>query len=242
MTELLAHERLAVYAKALQFAAGGAALASVWKKKHAVVDQFLRAAESIVLNLAEAARLRTFGRLTTIDYAIGSSLECAACFDIARIKRLLDDAECQKEKGRLCEITKMLIGLRKAWAEPMAREEAEPFGRKSQQPLFHHENLHVYRAALSFVEWFESWRAGMALRTVRHLDEWSTSIVLNIAEGNGRYAELDNHRFLEMAQSAAVKTAAYLDLHSYEAGRRSEVDITNGKQILREIVAMLRAM
>ena len=37
-------------------------------------------------------------------------------------------------------------------------------------------------------------------------------MVLNIAEGNGRYAELDHHRFLQIAQSAAVKGAVFLDL------------------------------
>jgi hypothetical protein len=37
-------------------------------------------------------------------------------------------------------------------------------------------------------------------------------VVLNIAEGNGRYAELDHHRFLQIAQSAAVKGAVFLDL------------------------------
>ena len=39
-----------------------------------------------------------------------------------------------------------------------------------------------------------------------------TSILLNIAEGNGRYAELDHRRFLDIAEGSAVKVAAYLDL------------------------------
>jgi four helix bundle protein len=48
-------------------------------------------------------------------------------------------------------------------------------------------------------------------RLFRQIDEAGTSVVLNIAEGNGRYAELDHHRFLQIAQSAAVKGAVFLE-------------------------------
>ena len=48
------HEKLQVYGKALDFAAQAAAWTSTWDKKHALVDHFSRATESIVLNLAEA--------------------------------------------------------------------------------------------------------------------------------------------------------------------------------------------
>jgi len=34
-----------------------------------------------------------------------------------------------------------------------------------------------------------------------------TSVVLNVAEGNGRYSELDHRRFLEVAAASAVKAA-----------------------------------
>ena len=50
------HEKLQVYGKALDFAAKAAAWTSNWDKKHALVDHLSRATESIVLNLAEAAR------------------------------------------------------------------------------------------------------------------------------------------------------------------------------------------
>jgi four helix bundle protein len=69
---------------------GFSAKAAAWDKKHALVDHLFRASESIVLNLAEAARKRGLpARLRILDYAIGSSLECAGCLDLARIKRLL---------------------------------------------------------------------------------------------------------------------------------------------------------
>ena len=90
--QVFAHEKLHFYTKALAFFANSTGFASGWNKKHAVVDHFTRAAESILLNLAEAARQHGApGRLHVLDYALGSSLECAACLDIARIKEFLDD-------------------------------------------------------------------------------------------------------------------------------------------------------
>src|SRR2546423_11179229 len=122
---MLAHEKLQVYGKALDFYSRAAALAGVWDKKHALVDHLSRASESILLNLAEAARQRGApARLTIVDYAIGSSLECAACLDIARIKELFTASNCYEEKQHLCEITKMLIGLRKGWIELIAKDVA----------------------------------------------------------------------------------------------------------------------
>ena len=48
------------------------------------VDHFKRASESVVLNLAEGARLYLASRkVCSLEYAIGSTLECAACLDIA---------------------------------------------------------------------------------------------------------------------------------------------------------------
>ena len=103
---MFAHEKLEVYGKALDFAARAAVWVNSWDKRHALVDHLGRAAESILSNLAEAARQRRApGRLTIADYAIGSSLECAACLDVARIKNLLTQAQFNEEKYRLCEIT-----------------------------------------------------------------------------------------------------------------------------------------
>ena len=122
------HEKLHVYGKALDFAAKAAAWTSTWDKKHALVDHLSRATESIVLNLAEATRQRgTPARLRIVDYAIGSSLECAGCLDVARIKALLTHQNCHQEKYLLCEITKMLIGLRKAWSQSRARLKGQSF-------------------------------------------------------------------------------------------------------------------
>lgn len=242
---MFAHEKLQVYGKALNFVAKAATWTSTWDKRHALVDQLSRATESIVLNLAEAVRQRgTPARLRIADYAIGSSLECAGCLDVARIKELLTRQDCHQEKSLLCEITKMLIGLRKAWSHSMAQEEPRAYPTESSKdvppPLFHHESLEVYRAALGFMEWFVSQARAKDLsnRLFRQLDEVGTSVVLNIAEGNGRYAELDHQRFLQIAESAAVKGAVYLDL-AVERSLLAETEAIAAKEILRRISVMV---
>jgi hypothetical protein len=65
-------EKLRVYDRALACVASLAQLLGCWDKRHAVVDQLLRASESVLLNLVEAARLRASGqRQHVLDYAIG---------------------------------------------------------------------------------------------------------------------------------------------------------------------------
>ena len=46
----------------------------------------------------------------------------------------------------------------------------------------------------------------------RRLDELLTSMVLNIAEGNGRFSDADQARFLGTSHESAIKLAARLDL------------------------------
>jgi hypothetical protein len=58
MTQFFPHEKLQVYAHALSFARMAAALIDSWPSVMAVCGQLDRATESIVTNLAKAARLR----------------------------------------------------------------------------------------------------------------------------------------------------------------------------------------
>jgi hypothetical protein len=51
-------EKVKVCERALASVAGLAQLSTNWHKRSAVVDQLLRASESVVLNLAEGARPR----------------------------------------------------------------------------------------------------------------------------------------------------------------------------------------
>ena len=93
-----------------------------------------------------------------------------------------------------------------------------------------------------FVEWLEPQIAAQAPnRLLRQVDDCATSMVLNIAEGNGRYSYLDQRRFLHTAHSALVKTAAYLDLCLVKGLNPQGADIT-GKRVLDRIAAMLTRM
>jgi len=104
---------------------------------------------------------------------------------------------------------------------------------------FDHERLKVYRAAVSFCAWvtgqLEVIPAKYAAKD--QLDRASTSIVLNLAEGNGKRSYPDRSRFFDIARGSAVECAACLDMLVV---RRvlSDVLAEEGKNQLLEIVSM----
>ena len=81
----------------------------------------------------------------------------------------------------------------------------------------------------------------LSSRLYRKIDEAVTSVILNIAEGNGRYSELDHRRFLDIAESSAVKVAAFLDL-AVRKLMLAEQECGPAKALLERIVAMLSRM
>jgi four helix bundle protein len=243
--EMLTHHKLKVYEKALAFGACAEELSAPWGRRHAITEHFRRAAESIVLNIAEAARLLSGpDKANTLDYALGSALECAACLDIASIKRRLSPERSLTEKKRLLEVARMLVGLRKAWLQSEMSEEHSSYQTEPSVSgvavLFHHESLYVYQVGLDFIRWFVGLPGGGELsdRLCREVDKSATSLVLNVAEGNGRYSELDHRRFLEIAAGSAVKAAAYLDLYEQKnlPARRESMQ---GRELLSRVIAML---
>ena len=84
----------------------------------------------------------------------------------------------------------------------------------AQECWFDHEKLEVYHEAIAFIAWLSALLEG----TVRtgdvkdQLDRASTSIALNIAEGNGKYALKDRCRFFDIAKSSSLECAAGLDV------------------------------
>jgi len=73
------------------------------------------------------------------------------------------------------------------------------------------------------------------------LDRASTSVPLNIAEGNGKFAIKDRCRFLDFARGSALECAACLDV--LIAKRLSdETAVRAGKEQLFEIVSMLMGL
>jgi len=110
----------------------------------------------------------------------------------------------------------------------------------TQELWFDHEKLEVYREAVSFVAWLSS----LLEETVRlgevkdQLDRASTSIPLNIAEGNGKYAPKDRCRFFDIAHGSALECAAGLDV-LVAKGKATPEQIRPGKERLQRVVRML---
>ncbi len=107
-------------------------------------------------------------------------------------------------------------------------------------PRFDHEKLNVYQASIKFIAWatelISKVKGKAAVKD--QLDRASTSIPLNIAEGNGKFAIRDRCRFLDFARGSALECAACLDV--LVAKRLIEqAEIVSGKEQLFEIVSML---
>ena len=105
---------------------------------------------------------------------------------------------------------------------------------------FDHEKLDVYREALRFVGWAEDvlQRLPKGLAARGQLDRASTSIPLNIAEGNGKFTAADRCRFFDTARGSALECAACLDV-LVAKGQLLADDVAEGRQMLLGIVSML---
>ena len=79
---------------------------------------------------------------------------------------------------------------------------------------FDHEKLKVYQESIRLITWIDDnlneMPKGLAVRG--QLDRASTSIPLNIAEGNGKYTGPDRCRFFDTARGSALECAACLDV------------------------------
>jgi four helix bundle protein len=111
------------------------------------------------------------------------------------------------------------------------------------QRLFDHEKLEVYQSTLAFLGWLEPilQKHPKSLSVIDQLDRASTSIPLNIAEGNGKFTGPDRCRFFDIARGSALESAAALDVLVAKT-RVSEQDILPGKDRLWSIVSMLVAL
>ncbi len=104
---------------------------------------------------------------------------------------------------------------------------------------FDHERLKVYQEALRFVVWVspivEELPGKLAAKD--QLDRASTSVVLNLAEGNGKRSHPDRCRYFDIARGSGVECAACLDvLVARNKIARAAAD--EGKAILLQVVSM----
>jgi len=108
---------------------------------------------------------------------------------------------------------------------------------------FDHEKLDVYREAIAFCGWTGDLLNSISVKAAAkdQLDRASTSIPLNIAEGNGKFSAKDRARFLEIARGSALECAAALDVLVARKLVTPE-QIENAKENLVRIVQMLMGM
>ncbi len=108
--------------------------------------------------------------------------------------------------------------------------------------FFDHERLDVYRISIGFNAWAGTLLDGplekCSLDTRKHLDQASSSITLNIAEGNGRRGSRDRCKFLDISRGSALECAACLDVLVARRALAPEV-VNEGKALLRRIAEMI---
>jgi four helix bundle protein len=106
------------------------------------------------------------------------------------------------------------------------------------KPHFDHEKLDVYQASIQFVSWADELLEQLpkSLAVTNQLDRASTSIPLNLAEGNGKFTDKDRCRFFDIARGSALECAACLDVL---AAKKLLTCADEGKDQLVRIVSML---
>lgn len=242
MSEPFGHEKLMVYQKGMRFVSLRRALLDQLARRVAASDHLERGAESILVNIAHASNAWSPNeRIVYLGHANGSALECAACLDVLVAKALLVPEEVQSGKSLLAEIVSILITMRKI-ATNRAREDRAQY-RTKRGNLFDHEDLDVYQVALKLIAWLDPrlTKFSCSADLCSKLDKSTTSIVLNIAEGNGRFTGPDQSKFYQTAYKATVQSSALLDL----AGS-NEIEqiasVAEGRELLRRVAAMLTAL
>ena len=105
---------------------------------------------------------------------------------------------------------------------------------------FDHEKLDVYRESIAFCGWVGELLAEIGAKAAAkdQLDRASTSIPLNIAEGNGKFSTRDRARFFEVARGSALECAACLDVLLVRK-LANEEQVVSAKERLAKIVQML---
>ena len=110
MAPIFDHEKLDVYRLAVEYVADSFGIAKELSGLHRHSrDQWLRAAQSIPLNIAEGNGKRSLkDRSRFFDIARGSALECAAVQDVLVVSGGIDNAMGGPLKSKLKRIVAML--------------------------------------------------------------------------------------------------------------------------------------
>jgi four helix bundle protein len=105
---------------------------------------------------------------------------------------------------------------------------------------FDHEKLVAYQLSIELVGWVTDILEAVPKSLAVHdrLDRASTSIPLNIAEGNGKFTPPDRCRYFDNARGSALECAAALDVLVAKR-KATSAQIEKGKELLHRIVSTL---
>ena len=106
-----------------------------------------------------------------------------------------------------------------------------------------HEKLIAYQKAISFAAW-----CGQVLESIPskisakdQLDRASTSVPLNLAEGNAKFSTKDKSRYIQTAYGSALECSACLDV--LEARSLITPDLSaEGKQQIESIAYLIMGL
>ena len=113
-TELFSHERRDSYKVAIEFLEVADSLARRLPRTNGTLgDQPARASEGIVLRIAEGAgaELKSADQKRYFRSTRGSAMECAAVFDICRVRRVGSAEQVQRGRALLLRLVQMLSRL-----------------------------------------------------------------------------------------------------------------------------------
>ena len=128
------HEKLNVYQASIKFVTWATDLISKVESKAAVKDQLDRASTSIPPNIAEGnGKFAIRDRCRFLDFARGSTLECAACLDVLVAKYLTETTAIVSGKKQLFEIVSMLMSLIKSLTSRIGEDPGIYLGSGEQE-------------------------------------------------------------------------------------------------------------
>lgn len=238
------YKNLDAYKESIKFAEKASIWNESWSNRFSITNQLFRASRSIPTHIAIGTLQESMSAAKAkYEIAIGSCLECAACLDIADIYSLISSEIATSHKKSLLAITQMTMGLCRA-AENKSVQEDEPTYHtfpKVEKPIFYHENLDLYSVAIEFAQWSYNLfcqKQATEKALFQELDSALTSILLNIAEGNGRFSKKDKNRFLGYARDGAVKAATAIDIALLDSNIPNS-EAKHGESLLARITAMV---
>ncbi|WP_445748164.1 four helix bundle protein [Polaribacter sp.] len=108
-------EELQVYKKAIEFISDAYNTSKSFPKSenYVLTSQFLRASNSIALNIAEGSGDTNLQFSRFLKIALGSVKECVVCLTIAKNQQYITQDKNIELKVKLVELSKMITGLKK---------------------------------------------------------------------------------------------------------------------------------